>query len=86
VEYLVQSAHITDIDRLAALNGRTHRDGRDGGRWDPADKVRPWDHEGRFGPATRRRGHAGRELTVANKRPQMERAVTAVGAAARRAR
>jgi hypothetical protein len=46
VEYLFQTARVTDIDRLAALTGRAHRDNRDEGRWDVADVVRHLVHEG----------------------------------------
>jgi hypothetical protein len=45
VEYLFQTARVTDIDRLAALPGRAHRDNRDEGRLDEADVVRQWLHE-----------------------------------------
>jgi hypothetical protein len=49
VEYLVRTARITDIDRLVALTGPAHRDGRDEGLSDPADVVRPWVHGGDSG-------------------------------------
>jgi hypothetical protein len=45
VEYLFQTARVTDIGRLAALTGRAHRDNRDEGRLDAADVVRQWVHQ-----------------------------------------
>ena len=46
MEYLFQTARVTDIDRLAALTGPAHRDNRDEGRLDGADGVRHLVHEG----------------------------------------
>ena len=45
MEYLFQTAPVTDIDRLAALTGRAHRDNRDEGQLEAADVVRQWVHE-----------------------------------------
>ena len=46
MEYLFQTARVTDIDRLAALTGRAHRDNRDEGRLDAADGSASGSHEG----------------------------------------